>query len=154
MLTRPLGNTGLTISALAFGCGNVGGLFTTEASTDAQMEALERAWNVGVLGEGQIDSPRKAVQAAIASEWREQRRGGMPTFKVGDRVRIPASQPVPLKGAIGIVREVRLGTGYGGKSPSAGGRLDQYSTPHEYVVDFGSPHGLLPVVEELLESAS
>ncbi|MDA1096811.1 MAG: aldo/keto reductase [Chloroflexi bacterium] len=48
MLTRPLGNTGLTISVLAFGCGNVGGLFTTEAPTDAQVEALERAWNLGV----------------------------------------------------------------------------------------------------------
>ena len=48
LLPRPLGTTGLSISPVAFGCGNVGGLFTTEGTSDAQLEALRRAWDLGV----------------------------------------------------------------------------------------------------------
>lgn len=47
MKHRPLGSTGLRVSAVALGCGNVGGLFTTEAS-DAQAEAVRRAWELGI----------------------------------------------------------------------------------------------------------
>jgi aryl-alcohol dehydrogenase-like predicted oxidoreductase len=46
--SRPLGTTGLSTTPLAFGCGNVGGLFTTDDHTDAQQEALQRAWDLGV----------------------------------------------------------------------------------------------------------
>lgn len=48
MLYRTLGSSGLKISAVALGCGNVGGLFTTEESTDAQVEAVKRAWHLGI----------------------------------------------------------------------------------------------------------
>lgn len=45
---RQLGTTGLSISPIAFGCGNVGRLFTTEGRADEQAEALQRAWDLGV----------------------------------------------------------------------------------------------------------
>ena len=48
MLYRALGASGLRISAVALGCGNVGGLFTTDEGTDAQVEAVKRAWELGI----------------------------------------------------------------------------------------------------------
>jgi aryl-alcohol dehydrogenase-like predicted oxidoreductase len=44
---RPLGGTGITVSALGFGCGAVGGLFTRDAF-DEQVVAAKRALDAGV----------------------------------------------------------------------------------------------------------
>jgi hypothetical protein len=78
----------------------------------------------------------------------------MPKFKVGDKVKIPTTQEhvVPhLRGATGVIREVRPGTGFHGKTLSDSGKLDQWSTPHRYSVDFGSLIGLLDIQQGLLE---
>jgi L-galactose dehydrogenase/L-glyceraldehyde 3-phosphate reductase len=48
MPNRPLGKSGLTAPAIALGCGNVGGLFTVDSTTDEQTEAVKRAWELGV----------------------------------------------------------------------------------------------------------
>jgi aryl-alcohol dehydrogenase-like predicted oxidoreductase len=44
---RPLGNTGLTVSALGYGCGNVGGLMI-RGTHEQQVEAVRRALDAGV----------------------------------------------------------------------------------------------------------
>ena len=45
---RPLGATGLSVSPVVFGCGNAGGLFTTDGHTDEQDSAVRGAWDLGV----------------------------------------------------------------------------------------------------------
>ena len=47
MERRPLGNTGLTVSALGFGCGNVGGLMVRGTHED-QVAAVQRAMDAGI----------------------------------------------------------------------------------------------------------
>src|SRR5262245_65336641 len=47
MELRPLGNTGLTVSALGFGCGNVGGLMVRGTHED-QVAAVRRAMDAGI----------------------------------------------------------------------------------------------------------
>jgi L-galactose dehydrogenase/L-glyceraldehyde 3-phosphate reductase len=47
MELRPLGNTGLTVSALGFGCGNVGGLMVRGTHED-QVAAVQRAIDAGI----------------------------------------------------------------------------------------------------------
>jgi L-galactose dehydrogenase/L-glyceraldehyde 3-phosphate reductase len=47
MELRPLGNTGLTVSALGFGCGNVGGLMVRGTHED-QVAAVQRAMDAGI----------------------------------------------------------------------------------------------------------
>lgn len=47
MEQRQLGNTGLTVSALGFGCGNVGGLMV-RGTHEQQVEAVKRALEAGI----------------------------------------------------------------------------------------------------------
>ena len=47
MEQRPLGRTGLTVSALGFGCGNVGGLMV-RGSFEDQVAAVQRALDAGI----------------------------------------------------------------------------------------------------------
>lgn len=47
MEQRPLGSTGLSVSALGFGCGNIGGLMTRGDPAD-QREAVARALDAGI----------------------------------------------------------------------------------------------------------
>src|SRR5260370_17720071 len=47
MEQRPLGNTGLTVSALGFGCGAVGGLMVRGESAE-QRHAVSRALDAGI----------------------------------------------------------------------------------------------------------
>jgi aryl-alcohol dehydrogenase-like predicted oxidoreductase len=47
MERRPLGNTGLAVSALGFGCGNVGGLMVRGSHED-QVAAVRRAMDAGI----------------------------------------------------------------------------------------------------------
>jgi aryl-alcohol dehydrogenase-like predicted oxidoreductase len=47
MEQRPLGNTGLMVSALGFGCGNVGGLMV-RGTHEQQVEAVKRALDAGI----------------------------------------------------------------------------------------------------------
>src|ERR1700687_4542 len=44
---RPLGNTGLTVSALGFGCGAVGGLMVLGSAAE-QRQAITRALDAGI----------------------------------------------------------------------------------------------------------
>jgi aryl-alcohol dehydrogenase-like predicted oxidoreductase len=48
MLFRPLGKTGLEVSALAFGAGPVSGLMTAGANAERQFETIKRAVEVGI----------------------------------------------------------------------------------------------------------
>ena len=47
MQTRPLGRTGLEVSEIMFGCGNVGGLLT-RTDADTMREAVRRALDLGI----------------------------------------------------------------------------------------------------------
>src|SRR5216683_1460038 len=47
MEQRPLGSTGLKVSALGFGCGAVGGLMV-RGSADEQRQAVSRALDAGI----------------------------------------------------------------------------------------------------------
>jgi L-galactose dehydrogenase/L-glyceraldehyde 3-phosphate reductase len=47
MEQRPLGSTGLSVSALGFGCGNVGGLMV-RGTHEQQVEAVRRALDAGI----------------------------------------------------------------------------------------------------------
>src|SRR5216683_2201530 len=47
MQQRPLGNTGLDVSALGFGCGAVGGLMV-RGDADEQRQAVTRALDAGI----------------------------------------------------------------------------------------------------------
>ena len=44
---RPLGNTGLNVSEIGFGCGNVGGLMIRGEHRE-QLEAVSRAMELGI----------------------------------------------------------------------------------------------------------
>ncbi len=45
---RPLGATGVSVSPVIFGCGTIGGIFTTDSHTDEQDSAVRQAWDLGV----------------------------------------------------------------------------------------------------------
>ncbi len=47
MKYRPLGNTGLNVSEIGFGCGNVGG-FMIRGGPGDQVQAVARAMDLGI----------------------------------------------------------------------------------------------------------
>ncbi|MDP4023372.1 aldo/keto reductase [Methylobacterium sp. NEAU 140] len=83
MQTRPLGGTGITVSALTFGCGAVGGLMV-RGDPETQREAVARALDGGIrlfdtaafYGDGLSETalgralPRGEARAAVATKVR------------------------------------------------------------------------------------
>jgi aryl-alcohol dehydrogenase-like predicted oxidoreductase len=93
---RILGRTGLRVSALGFGCGNVGGLFVR--GTPAEQErALARAVELGInyfdtaplYGDGQSEQNLGRALRALK-----------PAVHVGTKVRLPALAATALPGAV------------------------------------------------------
>ena len=58
----------------------------------------------------------------------------------------------PYKGAKGTIRCVYTGTGFQGKAPDKKGKLTEWSIPHAYLIDFGTPIGIQRIEEHLLEA--
>ena len=73
MRYRPLGNTGLQVSEIGFGCGNVGGLMIRGEHAD-QVKAVARAVELGInyfdtapsYGDGQSEANSES-RTAVAS---------------------------------------------------------------------------------------
>jgi len=93
---RTLGRTGLRVSSLGFGCGNVGGLIIR--GTPAERErAVARAMELGinyfdtapVYGDGQSEQNLGQVLRALK-----------PEVYVGTKVRVPPVRPAEMPGAI------------------------------------------------------
>jgi aryl-alcohol dehydrogenase-like predicted oxidoreductase len=88
MENRQLGRTGITVSALSFGCGAVGGLMTRGAPDD-QERAVARALDAGVLyfdtapqyGDGASEENLGRILARLK-----------PKIAIGTKVRIPDSE--------------------------------------------------------------
>lgn len=97
--------------------------------------------------------PEDALAGLLKVKPEEKDDGPMPKFKVGDRVMIPVEEEhveERFRGAEGTVLEVRPGTGFRGKRPDDQGRLSEWSTPHLYLIDFGSHLGQYELQEGLL----
>src|SRR5438094_2480621 len=97
MESRSLGKTGLTVSTLGFGCGNVGGLIIR--GTPAERErAVARAIELGInyfdtapsYGDGQSETNLGAVLKALRAR-----------VYVGTKFRLEAANAKHAAGAIG-----------------------------------------------------
>jgi aryl-alcohol dehydrogenase-like predicted oxidoreductase len=90
MEQRPLGGTGITVSALGFGCGNVGGLMV-RGTVEEQIRAVRRALDAGVTyfdtaamyGDGLSEQNLGRVLTEL-NAWQR--------VAVGTKVRLPAGQ--------------------------------------------------------------
>lgn len=86
---RPLGSTGLTVSALGFGCGDVGGLLVRGDAAE-QRQAVSRALDAGITyfdtaaqyGNGQSEENLGRVMREL---------GAWPRAAVGTKVRLQSS---------------------------------------------------------------
>jgi aryl-alcohol dehydrogenase-like predicted oxidoreductase len=93
---RTLGRTGLRVSALGFGCGNVGGLIIRGTPTERE-RAVARALELGInyfdtapaYGDGQSEQNLGQVMRALK-----------PEVYVGTKVRVPPVPPAEIPGAI------------------------------------------------------
>ena len=91
MQQRTLGSTGLTVSALGFGCGAVGGLMTRGEPAD-QRQAVARALDAGIsyfdtaalYGDGASEQNLGRVMREL---------GTWSRVVVGTKVRLPALEP-------------------------------------------------------------
>jgi aryl-alcohol dehydrogenase-like predicted oxidoreductase len=93
---RTLGRTGLRVSALGFGCGNVGGLIIRGAPA-VRERAVARALELGInyfdtaplYGDGQSEQNLGQVLRALKAE-----------VHVGTKVRLPSVEPAEIPDAI------------------------------------------------------
>lgn len=93
---RTLGRTGLRVSALGFGCGNVGGLIIRGTLAERE-RAVARALELGInyfdtapaYGDGQSEQNLGQVLHALK-----------PELYVGTKVRVPPGPPAEIPGAI------------------------------------------------------
>jgi aryl-alcohol dehydrogenase-like predicted oxidoreductase len=96
MQTRPLGRTGLTVSALGFGCGAVGGLMVRGAAAD-QVRAVARAVEAGITyfdtapsyGDGASERNLGRVLAELK-----------PDVLLGTKVRLSDAEKVSIASAV------------------------------------------------------
>ena len=101
---RTLGRTGLRVSALGFGCGNVGGLLIRGAPADRE-RAVARALELGInyfdtaplYGDGQSEQNLGQVLRALKAE-----------VYVGTKVRLPAASLAEIPAAIARSLEASL----------------------------------------------
>ena len=90
---RPLGSTGLNVSEIGFGCGNVGGLMIRGEHRD-QVRAVERAMELGInyfdtassYGDGQSETNLGRVLKELAAD-----------VFVGTKFRVTTHQPGRIK---------------------------------------------------------
>lgn len=97
MEQRRFGNTGLTVSALGFGCGNVGGLMV-RGTHEQQVEAVKRALEAGITyfdtaplyGDGLSESHTGAVLTKL-NAWDQITLGTKVRLRPADLLDPPAS---------------------------------------------------------------
>ncbi|PYN56419.1 MAG: aldo/keto reductase, partial [Candidatus Rokuibacteriota bacterium] len=102
---RALGGTGLRVSALGFGCGNVGGLMIRGSAAERE-RAVARAVELGVnyfdtaplYGDGQSEQNLGAALKTLR----------VPVY-VGTKVRLDAADMKDVRGAIGRSLDASLG---------------------------------------------
>ena len=90
---RPLGNTGLNVSEIGFGCGNVGGLMIRGEHSD-QVKAVARAMELGInyfdtassYGDGQSETNLGRVLKELAAD-----------VYVGTKFRVTTHEPGHIK---------------------------------------------------------
>src|SRR5215831_16844969 len=105
MERRALGQTGLTVSALGFGCGAVGGLMVRGMPSD-QERAVARAIDLGInffdtapaYGEGQSEKNLGRVLKSLR-----------PDVVVATKFRVPPAPPAGAAGAVRASLESSLG---------------------------------------------
>ena len=93
---RPLGNTGLNVSEISFGCGNVGGLMI-RGDHRQQVEAVARAMELGInyfdtapsYGDGQSETNLGRVLKELAAD-----------VYVGTKFRVTTHEPGRIKGNV------------------------------------------------------
>ena len=93
---RPLGNTGLNVSEIGFGCGNVGGLMIRGEHGD-QVRAVARAMELGInyfdtassYGNGQSETNLGRVLKELAAD-----------VYVGTKFRVTTHEPGQIKGNV------------------------------------------------------
>ena len=93
---RPLGNTGLNVSEIGFGCGNVGGLMI-RGEHRQQVEAVARAMELGInyfdtapsYGDGQSETNLGRVLKELSAE-----------VYVGTKFRVSTHEPGRIKGNV------------------------------------------------------
>src|SRR5215471_19615483 len=96
METRQLGRTGLSVSALGFGCGAIGGLFV-RGTAEEQRHAFEQAVAAGITyfdtapgyGDGRSEENLGKVLAATGAH-----------VHVGTKVRLGPADLVDIRGAV------------------------------------------------------
>ena len=106
MEPRPLGATGLTVSALGFGCGAVGGLMVRGDASE-QRQAVSRALEAGITyfdtaaqyGDGRSEENLGRVMREL---------GAWSRVVVGTKVRLRAEEMGDLAGAIRASLEASL----------------------------------------------
>ena len=102
---RPLGNTGLSVSEIGFGCGNVGGLMIRGEHGD-QVRAVARAMELGInyfdtassYGNGQSETNLGRVLKELAAD-----------VYVGTKFRVTTHEPGQIKGNVIASVEESLG---------------------------------------------
>ena len=93
---RPLGNTGISVSEIGFGCGNVGGLMIRGDHSD-QVKAVARAMELGInyfdtassYGEGQSETNLGRVLNELSAD-----------VHVGTKFRVTTHQPGQIRGNV------------------------------------------------------
>ncbi len=93
---RPLGNTGLNVSEIGFGCGNVGGLMIRGEHSD-QVKAVSRAMELGInyfdtapsYGDGQSETNLGRVLKELSAD-----------VYVGTKFRVTTHEPGRIKGNV------------------------------------------------------
>ena len=93
---RPLGNTGLNVSEISFGCGNVGGLMI-RGDHRQQVEAVARAMELGInyfdtapsYGDGQSETNLGRVLKELSAD-----------VYVGTKFRVTTHEPGRIKGNV------------------------------------------------------
>ena len=96
MKYRPLGNTGLSVSEIGFGCGNVGGLMVRGEHSD-QVRAVARAMELGInyfdtapsYGDGQSETNLGRVLNELSAD-----------VYVGTKFRVTTHEPGRIKGNV------------------------------------------------------
>ena len=93
---RPLGSTGLNVSEIGFGCGNVGGLMIRGEHSD-QVKAAARAMELGInyfdtassYGDGQSETNLGRVLKELSAD-----------VYVGTKFRVTTHEPGRIKGNV------------------------------------------------------
>ena len=93
---RPLGNTGIDVSEIGFGCGNVGGLMI-RGEHGAQVQAVARAMELGInyfdtapsYGDGQSETNLGRVLKELSAD-----------VYVGTKFRVTTHEPGRIKGDV------------------------------------------------------